>query len=212
MEVIVKDTLNRPFIKSKDIVTLLRNVGLSPMGKKLTEINTGAIEEKLKENKLIKNVECYKTPQGNIKIEISQKTPILRIFSITGSYYIDSEGGIMSLPASTFASYVPVATGYIDKGFATTKLYKFALFLHDNKFWDNQIEQIYVAPNQNVEITPRVGNHQIILGKLENYAENLEKLRIFYEKGLDKIGWNRYSVINLKFENQVVCTKKNNNN
>ncbi|GHU91698.1 cell division protein FtsQ [Bacteroidia bacterium] len=212
LEVVVKDTLDRHFIESKDVAILLRNTGLSPIGRKLTEINTGVIEEKLRENKLIKNVECYKTPQGNIKIEISQKIPILRIFSTTGSYYIDSEGGIMPLPASVFASYVPVATGYIDKDFAATKLYKFALFLHDNKFWDNQIEQVYITPNQDVEITPRVGNHQIILGKLENYTENLEKLRIFYEKGLDKIGWNRYSVINLKFENQIVCTRRNNNN
>jgi cell division protein FtsQ len=208
LEVIVKDTSDRHFVEKKDIAILLRDAGLSPIGKKLTEIDTEAIEEKLKENKLIKNVECYKTSQGNIKVEISQKIPILRIFSATGSYYIDSEGGVMPLPATVFAAYVPVATGYINMEFATTKLYEFALFLRNNEFWDAQIEQIYVAPNRDIEMTPRIGSHQIILGKLEDYAENLEKLRVFYEKGLGKIGWNRYSVINLKFKDQVVCTKK----
>jgi cell division protein FtsQ len=59
-----------------------------------------------------------------------------------------------------------------------------------------------------VELTPTVGSQQIILGKIENYKENLEKLRLFYEKGLSKVGWNNYSVINLKYKNQVVCTKK----
>ncbi len=212
LEVVVKDTLDRHFIDSKEVAVMLKNAGLSPIGKKLTEIDTKAIEDKLEENKLVKNVECYKTPGGDIKVEISQKIPILRVFSTEGNFYVDSEGGIMPVPNSVFSAYVPVATGYIAKEFATTKLYEFALFLHENKFWDTQIEQVYVASNQDVELTPRVGNHQIILGKLDNYEENLEKLQLFYDKGLNEMGWNRYSEINLKFKNQVVCTKRNNSN
>ncbi len=211
LEVIVKDTLDRHFVDSKEVAVMLRNAGLSPIGKKMAEINTEAIENKLEENKLVKKAECYKTPGGNIRVEISQKIPILRVFSTEGNFYVDSEGEIMPLPTSVFSAYVPVATGYIPKEFASTKLYEFALFLHDNKFWDAQIEQIYIASNQDVELTPRVGNHQIVLGKLDNYKENLEKLRVFYDKGLNEIGWNRYSVINLKFKNQVVCTRRNNN-
>jgi cell division protein FtsQ len=211
LEVIVKDAQDRHFINGKEVAVMLGNAGLSPIGKNLNEINTGVIEEKLKENKLIKTAECYKTPEGNIKVEISQKIPILRIFSTNENFYVDSEGGIMPLPTSTFSAYVPVVTGNVTKEFATTKLYEFALFLRENKFWDTQIEQIYVSPNRDIELTPRVGNHQIILGKLDDYKENLEKLRIFYDKGLNKIGWNKYSVINLKFRNQVVCTRRNNN-
>ncbi len=210
LEVVILDTLDRHFVDYNDIAFILKNAGLNPIGKNVSEIRTELMEQKLEENKLIKNAECYKTSEGNIKIEISQKMPILRIFSVNGNYYVDNEGETMPLPPN-FAAYVPVATGYIEKGFAKTKLYQFALFLHENKFWNNQIEQIYVAPNQDIELTPRVGNHQIILGKLDDYMENLEKLRLFYEKGLDEVGWNRYAVINLKFKNQVVCTKRNNN-
>ncbi|MDR3267157.1 MAG: hypothetical protein LBT24_06285, partial [Tannerella sp.] len=68
-----------------------------------------------------------------------------------------------------------------------------------------QIAQIYVAQNQDIELSPTVGNHQIILGKISDYRENLDKLQLFYEKGLNKVGWNKYSVINLKYKNQVVC-------
>ncbi|MDR1436585.1 MAG: cell division protein FtsQ, partial [Candidatus Symbiothrix sp.] len=69
--------------------------------------------------------------------------------------------------------------------------------------------QIYVAPNKDIELTPRVGNHQIILGKLEDCEEHLEKLKVFYEKILNKVGWNKYSKINLKYKNQIVCTRNN---
>jgi cell division protein FtsQ len=54
-----------------------------------------------------------------------------------------------------------------------------------------------------------VGNHRILLGQIEYYRENLEKLKLFYEKGLNQMGWNQYSIINLKYKNQVVCTKNN---
>jgi cell division protein FtsQ len=108
---------------------------------------------------------------------------------------------------NNFSAYVPIATGYIEESYAKQQLYEFALFLQKDKFWNSQIEQIYVAPNSDIELIPRVGNHQIILGKIEDYTENLTKLKVFYEKGLNNVGWNKYSKINLKYKNQVVCTK-----
>ena len=207
LEVVVVDTLDRHFVSSHDIATMLNNAGINPVGKNLKEINTETIEAKLRGNELIKRVECYKTMGGNVRIEVHQKIPILRIISSNENYYIDSEGKIMPVPKN-FAAYVPIVTGFVSKDFAKTKLYDFALFLQNNKFWNTQIEQIHVAPNQDVELIPRVGNHQIILGKLDDYKENLEKLLLFYDKGLNVVGWNNYTIINLKFKNQVVCTKK----
>jgi cell division protein FtsQ len=202
----VIDTLERHYITNNEIVSMLKNVGLSPIGKDMSTINTAAIEEKLQENRLIKKAECYKTINGTVRIKVYQRIPVLRVFSTKGNYYIDNEGEIMPIPRN-FAAYVPIASGYIETEYAKTKLYEFVLFLQRDKFWNSQIEQIYIAPNGDVELTPTVGNHQIILGKLADYRENLNKLRLFYEKGLDEVGWNRYSVINLKYKNQVVCTR-----
>jgi cell division protein FtsQ len=200
--------LRSHFIGKKEVENILKNSGLNLVGKKMSEINTDLIEKKLEENKLIKNAECYKTIGGSIKIEIYQKIPIIRVMSNSGNYYVDNERGIMPI-SDNFTAHLPIATGDIDKEFATTKLYDFALFLQENKYWNSQIEQIHVLPNKDIELTPRVGNFQIILGPLDNnYVDNLDKLKVFYDKGLNKVGWNRYSVINLKYKNQVVCTKK----
>ncbi len=208
IDVVIVDTLKSHFIGKKEVENILKQSGIVAVGKNLSEINTGLIENKLEENKLIKKAECYKTPNGTLKIEIFQKMPVLRIMGTSGNYYVDNEGTIM--PSSeNFSAYLPLATGYIEKEFATTKLYEFALFLQNNKYWETQIDQIYVHANKDIELIPRIGNFQIILGNLNNYEENLEKLKLFYEKGLNEIGWNKYSVINLKYKNQVVCTKRN---
>ena len=202
------DTLKSHFIGKKEIENLLKNSGLTIIGEKMSEINPDFIEKILEENNLIKKVECYKTIGGTIKIKIYQKTPVIRIISDSGNYYVDNERNIMPV-SENFTAYLPIATGHIDKEFATTKLYDFALFLQANRYWDSQIEQIHVLPNNDVELTPRIGNFQIILGPLDDeYVDNLEKLKLFYHKGLNKVGWNRYSVINLKYKNQVVCTKR----
>ena len=202
----IVDTLERHYMNDADIINSITKAGLSPVGKDMATVNTAAIEKKLEENRLIKRAECYKTIDGTLRIKIYQRIPVLRIFSAKGSYYVDNEGEKMPVPEN-FAAYVPVASGFIEDEFAKKQLYDFALFLQQDKFWNSQIKQIYVSSNGDIELTPAVGNHQIIIGKIENYKENLEKLRLFYEKGLSKVGWNKYSVINLKYKNQVVCTK-----
>ena len=207
LRVDIVDTLDRHYLTNNDVIAGITKAGLSPVGKPLSTISTAAIENKLKENRLIKRTECYKTIDGAIRIKVYQRIPVLRVFTAKESYYVDNEGEKMPVPGN-FAAYVPVASGFIEDEYAKKQLYEFALFLKQDKFWNSQVKQIYITPNGDVELTPTVGDHQIILGKIEDYKENLEKLRLFYEKGLSKVGWNKYSVINLKFKNQVVCTKK----
>ena len=207
LKINIVDAEEYHYLTENYILNLISRAGLSPVGKKLNEINTTLIKNKLEENRLIKRADCFKTVDGIVRIKISQRIPVLRIFSIRESYYIDNEGEKMPVP-DNFATYVPIASGYIDDDYAKNQLFEFALFLNQDKFWNSQIKQIYVAQNRDIELTPAVGNHQVILGKIENYKENLEKLRLFYEKGLSKVGWDKFSVINLKFKNQVVCTKK----
>ena len=206
LRVDIIDSAESQYLSDSDIINSITKSGLSPVGKDMASVKTDAIEKKITENRLIKQAECYKTVDGTVRIKLFHRTPVLRVFSTKGSYYIDNEGEKMPVPEN-FAAYVPVANGFIEDEYAKKQLYEFAIFLQQNKFWNSQVKQIYVAQNGDVELTPAVGNHRIILGKIENYKENLDKLHLFYEKGLSKMGWNRYSVINLKFKNQVVCTK-----
>ena len=83
-----------------------------------------------------------------------------------------------------------------------------AEYIHDNDFWNKQIEQITVSSKDEVTLYPRVGNHTIVLGNTQNYKDKLDRMLLFYEKGLPKVGWNKYKTINLAFNGQIVCTKR----
>ena len=207
LQVVVKDSLEKHFISESDLVGLLKIKQLDPRNKPMKSINTELIEEELLKNEMISDIQAYKTPAGIIKLEVIQKMPILRILSANGNYYVDNQGTTMPI-SSRYVAYVPVVSGYVEKSFAVSDLYKFALFLQENEFWNDQIEQIYVHSDREVELVPRVGNHRIMLGTLDGFEEKLEHLKLFYEQAIPKMGWEKYSMINLKYKNQIVCTKK----
>jgi cell division protein FtsQ len=205
--VVIRDSADRPFLHEKDVVSLLKNARLHPVGRPVHRINTDSIEKVVAKNELVATVSAYKTSSGNVKIEITQKTPILRVFDGKGSYYVDDLGRVM--PADYhYATRLPIAAGKIEKSFATTELFKFALFLQKHKFWNHQIEQIYVHSEKEVELVPRAGNCRILLGSFEHFREKMEHLQLFYEQAIPKTGWEKYETINLKYKNQIVCTKK----
>lgn len=207
MELIIKDSIDHGFISKKEIIRLLNNKKLAPVGKKMGSINTRQIEEVLDEHPLIENAECYRTPGCRICIEVTQRLPLLRVMASNGdNYYIDSEGKIMPIPDN--AAHVAVVTGYVDRDFASKELYKLGIFLQTHPLWNAQIVQINVTPAKELELVPRVGDHIIFLGKPVNYEEKFDRLKIFYEKGLNQVGWNKYSRISLEFSNQIICTKK----
>ncbi|MDR0743806.1 MAG: cell division protein FtsQ [Tannerella sp.] len=206
VEVVIADSIEKHFLKEREVVAYLKKARLYPLDKNYREINTNDIENALLKNEMVEKAEVTRMISGKVKIVISQKMPILRVFSSGESYYIDKTGQTMP-PALGQAIYVPVASGNIEKSFARADLYKFALFLQRNDFWNDQIEQIYVRSAQDIEIIPRIGGHRIILGSLDDYENKLKHLRLFYEQVIPKMGWEKYSVINLKYRNQIVCTK-----
>jgi len=208
IDLVIKDSVNAGFITKKEVSSILTRNQANPVGKKVDEIDLKVLEEILGKHALIDQVECYKTPGGKVYVEVTQRVPILRVMARNGeNYFVDNKGAIMPSDAKCVA-HLPIVTGNVEKSFALTDLYQFAVFLQKNKFWNAQIEQINVLKEREVELVPRVGNHIVFLGKMDNYENKLERLKEFYRKGLNKVGWNKYERISLEFGNQIICTKK----
>lgn len=207
VKVIVKDSANTSFITSSEVITLLKKKRLYPKEVLMDSICSKEIELELEKNPFVESAECYKTPMNVLCIQVNQRVPILRVMNTSGeSYYIDSQGEV--IPNAGSPAHLAVATGYIDKGFAMNELYQFALMLRKDPFWEKQIEQINVTSDRELELVPRVGDHILFLGKSDNVEEKLSKLKVFYRKGLNQVGWNKYSRISLEFDNQVICKRK----
>ena len=207
MELVIRDSIDYGFITKREVLRLLNMKKLSPIGQKMGDINTRQLEDELRQHPLIGNAECYRTSGNRIGIQITQRIPILRVMLSNGEqYYIDDQAHTMPVPGS--AANVAIVTGSVDKAFATKELYEFGMFLQRNPLWKAQIQQINITPSKELELVPQVGDHILFLGKPGNYENKFERLKTFYKKALNEIGWNKYSRISLEFDNQIICTKK----
>ena len=193
-------------LSSKSIEQYLKTKGFRFKDTPMEKISSIEIEKALKKISIIEECECYKTHKDLISISISCKKPLIHVFDQTGEYYLDEKGNRIKSIES--AIYLPVASGEIKNEETVSGLIKIALYLEDDRFWREQTEQIHVTPRQEIVLVPRIGNHLIELGKADNIKEKLSKLKEFYEKGLNKIGWNKYNRLNIEFDKQVICTKQ----
>ncbi|MCL2596305.1 MAG: cell division protein FtsQ [Paludibacter sp.] len=179
----------------------------NPVNKQISTLQTEKLENELLKNyPAIKSVECYITNSKMMFVDIVQREPKFRVMTGAENYYVDSEGKTFS-SATNSSSYVPVISGNVTKTFATEKLPPLINFIEKNKFWNAQIEQIYVTDKQDIELVPRVGGAIILFGDLTDIEKKFDKLQTLYSEGFSVIGWNRYKTIDLRFKNQVVCTK-----
>lgn len=203
------DSIPDGFITQEYIRSILTRNNISPEGMKISDINLERIEQLMLEESHIESANCYYNAMGNLCIKVVPQRPILHVISQKGEdYYLSSTG--LSMPTASFNVELCVATGNVTKKFASEHLLEFAKFINDDLFWSEQIEQIHVVSPEEILLYPRVGQHVIELGSINNYQEKLNRLRTFYREGLERVGWNKYRTISLAYDGQVVCTKANN--
>lgn len=230
MEVSVDNENDLYFLDKLDVEKLIVNSGDSIKGQPKHSVNVTKIERSLNSHAAIANSEVYVTIDGELRVQVKQRKPVIRIFNTNGdSYYLDETGRAMPL-SDKYTARVLIANGSIMEPYSTRymynmkdiqkdsslqaasmldELYAMANYINADEFWTGQIQQIYINEEKEMEIVPMVGDQKIIFGDTTAMDEKFKKLMVFYKQGLNTTGWwNKYSSINLKFKNQIVCTKK----
>ena len=81
--------------------------------------------------------------------------------------------------------------------------------IDNNSFWQAEVVQLMitggVAKQMELSFVPRSGNFVVDLGTATDLDTKLSNLYRFYHKGLDKVGWDKYKSISLRYDGQVVC-------
>ena len=216
------------FVTNDDVLDMIFSKGDSLVGSPITSIPIAVYERHIAADPSVKRAEVYTKHNGVFAVKVYQRDPILRVFNNDGeSYYVDKDGWVMPV-SDNYTARVPVASGFIadkqhvmqrfnvaemtdslKKRSTLDELFELATFIRNDEFWKANIQQIRVEQNGELTLIPTVGDHHILLGRTEKMEQKFKKLLMFYNKGLNKTGWDQYSHINLKYKDQVICTKKN---
>ncbi|MGV6845749.1 MAG: cell division protein FtsQ/DivIB [Lutibacter sp.] len=203
-EIQFKDA-NKLFINEKIVNKLLIQNGATP--KKVTKsvIDLHSLESKVRLNPMIANATVYLTVEGVLKTTIKQRTPVARVISKEGGFYIDNHGEFMPL-SSIFSKRVLLVSGNIKKK-DFKKVATLSKSILNNKLLEELCTGIVKDQNNDFVLITRLGNQKIILGSLEHLPKKLKKLNVFLAKLIKDQSTKKYKVINLKYNNQVVCAK-----
>jgi cell division protein FtsQ len=89
------------------------------------------------------------------------------------------------------------------------KLYLMGNYIKEDEFLQAFVEEIYVNQYGEFEILPKTTGHIVIFGGIEDMEGKFENLMAFYKEALKEKGWKKYKIVNVKYKNQVICTKNN---
>lgn len=196
-------------------------------GREIGEIEVEKIQDIFSNNPFVKTASITIGVNGLVKATIRQRNPVVRVIDLKGfQFYIDEEGYLMPL-SPEFPARVMIASGKIkpvgkinkefknDAGLVQykklpadlQKIFVTAMAVRKDAFSNSLIEQLVLNETGEIELFPKIGKQTIVLGDTTQITEKLNNLKVFYTDGLKKTGWDAYKTINLKFRNQIVCTK-----
>ena len=225
IKVVIRDSLERHFIDESDIRDLIRLEFPKVAGVPLSGLDAGKMEESLSQVPVIERAQVYKTVEGSLVIEVSQRCPVVRVEDRDHRpYFLDREGNVIPARAG-YSPHVLLVNGEIDTDFrkmqnvlvegepdggdnVMVEILALANFIADDPFWNAQIVQVYVNRKSEFELIPRVGAQIIHFGDASRLSQKFLKLETLYRAGFRQKGWNQYEIINLKYNNQVICTKR----
>jgi cell division protein FtsQ len=174
------------------------------------------IEAAIEKNIWVKDAELYFDAQQILQVRVLERVPIMRVFNQFGeSFFVDSS--LQALPIDNRITVkLPVFTGFPGAIYSWTKqdsllmkeMRSIGTFISSDSFWNTQIAQIDIAANGQFNMVPTVGNHLIQFGAGNDVAKKFHKLMVFYTRVLAGAGMEKYGVLNVAFDQQIVATKR----
>lgn len=175
---------------------------------RLCDADLQAVAAAAARNPYLSDCHASTTLDGRVAVYARQRRPIVRIFVQDGEYYMDGEGTRMPV-SNVGTADVIVANGNIPaKGEGLTQVWQIAAYLDSHEEFGPLFDQIYRDERGDLYLTPKMGNHVVQVGDTGDLDGKFANLMAIYSRGLPQTGWDRYSVISVKYKGQVVCTRR----
>jgi cell division protein FtsQ len=216
VNVSIKGSGEKYYIDKIDILKQLEGVyHASLLNKPLKSISLVTLEKSLEKDQWIGDAELYFDREDVLHVIIEERVPIARVFTVGGrTFYMDSSGHQMPVLDKT-GIRVPVITGFVNSKKFNSKdsalladVKKIAWFVYSNEFWNAQVGQVDITAERKFELIPVIGDHIIRLGNADNLENKMSRVLLFYKHVLNKVGFNKYSAVDVQFDGQVVGVNK----
>lgn len=195
-------------------------------GTPMNQIDVSAVQVAVNRHPAIQSCNVYLGVDGVLNIDIQQRAPMFRVMNSDGSgFYVDTLGQsfnlldravayvpIFSVEGVMGAMQYPATPAYYDENtLGLTYLDELIVFgnhMRKNPELKDWAEHVHLTAMGTLEVIPRIGRHVIDYGSIYNLEMKTKMLFEFYRSQLYITDLEKYSRINLNFENQVICEKR----
>ncbi|NCX95014.1 MAG: hypothetical protein EBX41_01145 [Chitinophagia bacterium] len=198
-----KEDITKSVIESKNIVAKKSTINT---------IDLLSMQRTLLQNAWIQNAVCYIDNQKVLRLSITARKPVARLYAKngSGSYYIDSAFHVMPLTEAPqnvhVVTNVPVigndSLGIVLK----SRILKVVNTINEDTFWNAQTKQIYFDDQYTFQLSPLAGSQKILLGDTSRLKIKLRNVFYFYLNVIDKVGWDKYQTIDARYKGQIVAS------
>jgi cell division protein FtsQ len=188
------------FVDEKDIREIVTKE--NPSGK-VGDLNIPALEKKINALPAVDSANVYLNLNGKLNLDIKQRVPVFRLNKDGRDFYVDEKG--IEFPISrTYSHPCMLVTGNI-KPDEYEKLAELVEKIDKDDFSKKYFIGISKAKDDYNLLTSE-GNYKVEIGDLDNIEFKVKGFKAFVEKYLVYQDPQKYNMISVKYQNQIVTT------
>ena len=168
-------------------------------------IDLHKLEAEVQGHPMVEQASVFLTVDGLLKTKIKQRIPVARVITNFKSYYIDTQAKVMPLSVNHSAR-VMLISGNVEEE-DCKDIHFLVTSIQKDDFFKKLIIGIRKTLLNEFILETRLHDLEIEIGKTDNLKSKLKNLEAFYKKSVADSTIENYKKINLRFKNQVVCTK-----
>ncbi len=204
----VIDPENTGFVTPEEITAeLLGSLPDSLQKLSYQDLDLAQIQARLRGLDKIESAEVVRLSNDYLRVRVTPLKPIARVWTDGSSYYVNREGKRIAA-SSKYRIDVPQIVGRFDSLHRATSLVPLLDALAEQQDLEKMITMINADDSLNIILVPAIRGHVINLGSISNIDSKLERLQTFYRRVLPAKGWEHYDTISLKWDGQVVATRR----
>ena len=209
----IKNDKKYHFIEEKEIMDLaVNNRSIDVMNTPISHLDVKGMEQVISADPWVASAQVFVDNDRVLHMYVTQRVPVVRIFGADSrSYYMDGTMSIMPL-SENYVYYTTVVTNAPEikddsAGWALRRqILKFVNTIQSDTFWSAQISQVIVDTAGSFELLSVLGDQKILFGDTSLMKDKFNNLFVFYKNVLNKIGWDKYETLDLRFRGQVVAS------
>ncbi|PWN64317.1 cell division protein FtsQ/DivIB [Chryseobacterium oncorhynchi] len=188
------------FVDEKDIREIVKKE--NPSGK-VGELNIPALEKKINSLPAVDSANVYLNLNGKLNLDIKQRVPVFRLNKDGRDFYVDEKG--VEFPISkTYSHPCMLVTGNIQPD-EYEKLAELVGKIDKDDF----SKKFFIGISKSKEsynLLTSEGNYRVEIGDLDNIDFKVKGFKTFVEKYLVYQDPQKYSMVSVKYQNQIVTT------